>query len=322
MFGLVQFTLGQGLIRLVKIGFIFWLMSPGGLAFVLNYIYEFFHFGTNYLINVMVAIGQGLPPSTATASVSAPFEVLDGVVRVIFSPRMFVTVIATLITEPYGPIMGMALGYAIFSFAMAMLKALKVYVLSLIVKALLFGLTPVFFVFLLFDRTKNLFQGWLNQLINFSLQPILLFAFLAFFAVMLESSARSILPDDEVHVCYVKHDNQATTMLDMHAWRFACIVDGTAEPYEGDYNAYGPLECPPGSALPTFPINVVNILIFLLLTHIASQMVSVVTTIATELSSSITALDRIGQRGDMDIGDIMRARGTRQPSARTARPSS
>jgi type IV secretory pathway VirB6-like protein len=298
MFGFINPTLGQAVIRLFKIGLVTWVVSPDGWTFMQDYFVRFFNDGTIYLVNVMVEIANsGTATGASSTDYTAAFSVLDGSLRHVFSPRMFVTAVAAFGTEPYGVAVGLALIFSIVEFVRALLRALLIFCLSLIVKALLFGLAPIFFVFLLFDRTKQHFMGWLNQLVNFSLQPILMFAFLAFFMTMIDSSARRILRVDadgnpeetQTHVCYVHSRQQGTTPFNMQSWEFVCPDGSSFQPYAGQRTARGPLECPGG---PIFPISVVDILVFLLIVHIAGSIMSVIPALAAELSQGMVRLDQ------------------------------
>lgn len=311
LFGMVQFTPIQGVMRLIKIGFVVWIISPGiGWNFIEDYFIRFFNDGTNYLINAMISIAQTGSASGASSTASQPFQILEGTINLVFSPRMFVTAVASFTTPPYGVAVGLALLWSIFEFVKAIMNALLIYALSLIVKALLFGLAPIFFIFLLFDKTKQLFVGWVNQLVNFSLQPILMFAFLSFFSVLIQSSAEAILARPDTHVCYVHSRQQGSTPFSTEAWEFVCPDgSGNPQPYAGQRTARGPLECPNGRV---FPVSVVDILVFLLIVHIASSVMRVIPQLAMEMSQSVVSLDNAlsgmnnfggGGRGGMSASD-------------------
>ncbi len=290
MFGFVTLTLFQGLVRLIKLGFVAWIASPAGLNFMYSEegIITFFDSGGACIIDAMIQISISGAVGTCNNTIAAPFAVLDSIIQIVFSPRMAVTIIGTLETGPFGPVMFFGLIWAVFSVFMAILKALNIYVVSIVVKAVLYGLAPVFIPMMLFERTKSLFTNWLNQLINFTLQPILLFAFISFFAALLTSAARDILPPDDVHLCYVRAGNQAATPFEIHRWKYMCCAGGTCQPYEGKWTQEGPINCP---SAPIFPMNHVNILVFLLLTHIMRQLADVAVTIATELSQGVMKLN-------------------------------
>ncbi len=286
LFGFVPAIFGQALMRIIKIGLIFMIMSPAGWGYFSDIVVTFFEDGTNYLINLMIAIGSGAGTIGVTDDVAAPFAILEGVMTKIFSPKMFIVIVGSFSTGPFGPIMAMAMIWAVFNLFMLILRALEIYLLSLVIRTLLFGLAPIFFAFLMFDRTKQLFMGWINQLVNFSLQPILLFGFLAFFVIMLESSVDELMPPGEVELCYTQMEHLGKTPYDIQHWRFKV----KNEKYQGEWTWKGPL----GEENPVpFPIEVINILIFLILSHIGTKMSTVITEIASELASSTVRLDQV-----------------------------
>lgn len=93
------------------------------------------------------------------------------------------------------------------AYTAAILKAVYVYLIALIARNLMYAIAPIFITFALFQQTKSLFDGWLEQIINFSLQPIFLFAFLGMFHFILMSFFGSIPTQnfggaDELRVCY------------------------------------------------------------------------------------------------------------------------
>lgn len=53
-------------------------------------------------------------------------------------------------------------------------------IMSKIAIAVLLGLSPIFVAFLMFKSTRGLFEGWLRQLFNFALIPLLTYALLLF----------------------------------------------------------------------------------------------------------------------------------------------
>jgi len=63
-----------------------------------------------------------------------------------------------------------------------------------IATAVLLGLSPLFIAFLVFRHTRGLFEGWLRQLMNFALIPVITYGILIF-AVTLTSPAVKQLAD-------------------------------------------------------------------------------------------------------------------------------
>jgi len=157
--------------------------------------------------------------------------------------------------------------------------------MGLVLKLLLIALSPLFISFLLFDRTRHLFDGWLNQMVNACLQPIFVFIFFAFFVALLQASINNILATP---VCWTEWmDSIRGTPFAVHYWRFAQRnKEGEWEPFSGTYSFDGG-----GTAEnPIFPIDIMSVLVFLVLAELAGRFNNVVVMIANEIASASTRL--------------------------------
>jgi len=74
--------------------------------------------------------------------------------------------------------------------------AIKVYLFAFIARHVLYALGPIFLTFALFTQTRSLFDGYIEQLINFSLQPVFLFIFLGLFHSVLAGFASEMYLED------------------------------------------------------------------------------------------------------------------------------
>ncbi len=296
MFGLVPANFYIVFIRLFKMAVILLLFHPDAWYILFDtsggegFISGLFQDGVCYMIEVMLAIGTGTDPGFASCvggSPEQPFELLNGLITLLLSPRMFIIILSAFGTGPFGALLGFLIVFSMTYVLRMILEAMRVYVLYLIVKTLLFGLAPIFFVFMLFDRTKHVFDGWLKQLVSISIQTIMMFAYLSFYVVLLESAAWDMVPRRDVEVCYTKVTQ--TGVEDVHTWRF--MVDG--QPYEGQWSWKGIVDpdADPAAAPKIdriFPINPVKILIFLLISYIGFRMMTVVLGIAAELTGGLS----------------------------------
>lgn len=174
--GLVQMSQADLVIRVVKLGFIYALLASWDDFFELAA--SFFEAIANDLTGVMT--------SAITGSDIASQDVLgfidDKVLPFLFSPKFAVTIgaISTAGTAA-GPMLAMLLLSVVLAYLWSLVIGVQIFILSAIARALLYAVAPVFIIMLLFQQTKSLFDAWLKQLINFSLQPVLLVSFMAFF---------------------------------------------------------------------------------------------------------------------------------------------
>jgi type IV secretion system protein VirB6 len=56
----------------------------------------------------------------------------------------------------------------------AIIETISVYLMSIMFIAILIILAPIFLVFILFDRTRYLFDNWVSYLVRYCLEPVLL----------------------------------------------------------------------------------------------------------------------------------------------------
>lgn len=302
-FGMVQITLYDFSIRMIKIGVIMLLISPDAWSAFNNTFVQFFNAGTDEWINKVSAavLNEPLPAN------APPFYVIDQAVTKAVSAKMAVTLMAMFFTPPYGPIFGLLLVLGLSTFVKAVLTAAWVYLMSLILKALLFGVAPIFLSFLLFVRTRYLFDGWLNQIVNATLQPILLFTFLAFFVQLISVAIDNILLTP---VCWTEWaESLRGSPFSMHYWRFTLCLTGECQPYAGSWSFTGPQT----SQGPIFPIDILGILVLVMLADLASRFNSIVISIANDLAGAATNLAHMS--GDL-VNDFRKNAGGARPGGK------
>jgi type IV secretory pathway VirB6-like protein len=284
MIGLINVAAGDLLMRLFKIGFILAVTSATGWSFFQTYIYDFFTGGTNDLINTMteIMLTPLIGSAAATVNNAHPLSVLDGALNLGFSAKMFTTIMGVFLTGPYGLVFGIMLVFGLIEFIKALVNAVWIYLMSMIAKTLLFGIAPIFLSFMLFQKTRYLFDGWLSQLISFSLQPVFLFAFLGFYALLMEASIKEILKGE---LCWVPWINIPGTPFEIHWWRFKV----NNEVYNGAWSWFGP----DGGGGPYFPIPIVDLLIFILLCQLSWRYGRFCMQISRSIAGSSLNLDEL-----------------------------
>ncbi|MFZ4540914.1 MAG: type IV secretion system protein [Rickettsiales bacterium] len=300
MIGIVQASFGQILIRMIKMGIIITLISPGGWTFFSEYVIQFFNDGTDQLIGSVMEIGTGQRMSYDQYGNAQPFTAIDGIAQFMLSPSMIITMIGTITNGgSYGLAMGMLLMLTFGGFVKLLIDGLKVYALSYMIRALLLGVAPVFFIFMLFQKTNQLFMGWVNMMVSISLKPILFFTFLSFFLVMLSNSAVNLMGGSEL--CYTEYKSSQGTPNKLSNWRF--VQKGQKIPSASQSDWKGPLDCQLAGRTDCkpFPINIVDILTFIILVYVAGQFAKVVDHIADDIANTSVNLSTQGKL-DMKMG--------------------
>lgn len=303
MIGLIQLTYGQGLVRLFKIAIIVAVTSPMGWMLFNDIVVKFFRDGSDDIIRYVISQttgtgGGGAVSSSATGGAAGSgtpvFTELDKIAQNIIRPETIAKVLAAVTTGPYGLAMGGLMMIATVAFIKLLVDALKTYAIAYVARALLFGLAPFFIVFLLFERTKQYFTSWLNAVLNFSLQPVLLFIMLAFMMSMIDQAAKDMLGTE---VCWSEFQSTEGSPNKMQFWRFA--QNGQVDPSEYDWQ--GQVSCQSGSGggggagggsnCKPFPIDIVDILAFIFLIFLASRFASAIDGITAQLTNIYMSLD-------------------------------
>ncbi len=281
-FAMVQMTLHDFAMRMIKIGIMMLLISPNSWAFFSDTVVRFFNMGTDDIINQVSAIAL-----FGVNIGGRPFAVMDAAILNVVSARMAVTLLAMVVTGPYGLMFFILMLMALFTFVTSLLTALWVYLMGLVLRTLLFGLAPLFIACLLFNRTRHLFNGWLNQIVNSCLQPIMLFTFYAFFIQLILAAINNILG---VPVCWTPFAAVEGAPQDTNYWRFKVFLNGDWQQYWGEWGWTGPSDLSLAGYPDIFPIRIMDILIFLAFVELASRFNGIVLEIAKDLAGASTSL--------------------------------
>lgn len=299
VFGISGLRPGEIVGLVFKIGLIMVMTGAGAWQFFSDTVQTFF-FGTMMeLIGVFsgqvgTSLGGGYNnQADLAAKLSTPLAIFDWPMARIISTQFFITILGAFALENYGPILAILLVVAGYYLLTTLISALFTFIKCVVGLWFLFALAPIFFLCLMFRRTAGIFEGWLNMVINFTLQPVLLFAFLAFFITITTSSLGSLM--DSVTWCWATASGSTTgTSTDLQFWR-PMVVNGT--PLTGGvWEMGGYLNSNGDPLIPeVFPLDTMDLMFFFLSAYIASQFANFVPTLATELSSSGLRISTTGE---------------------------
>jgi type IV secretory pathway VirB6-like protein len=97
-------------------------------------------------------------------------------------------ILAGFITGPIGLYFSLALLTFGFILISATIKAIHIFVGSCVAIIIMVFVSPITITCALFAKTNGIFNGWLKNLIAFTLQPMLLFAYIAIFVSVLDKT--------------------------------------------------------------------------------------------------------------------------------------
>ncbi|WP_448605775.1 type IV secretion system protein [Neorickettsia risticii] len=255
LLGIIRDPKSDVVLRVMKIAFILLLVSDYSWKFFGETIFDLFVNSSNELIYYFTGSlsGKYSPDST--------FEFLDRTVGVIITNQFWLRMLALFLSGPVGWFVMSIILWGVFLFFSCIIEAMVIYLMILIATGLLFLLAPIFIAFLIFQRTKPLFEGWLKMLISFALRPIFIFGTLALLNAVMMATLYEVNNFGVCPGCVVSTDIFGSDL---------CIISSVVP--IGFDAGMGVLERSliPGSASSGFmglPVSLVSVIVFLLVAH-------------------------------------------------------
>lgn len=174
LLGMVQNTKADAMIRIIKIAFVLALCTDTSWKLFGQNLFDLFVRTTNQLIFYFSNNFTGNFETDKT------FVFLDRTVGVILTREFWLRMLALLFAGPVGWLFMSLILWATGVFFAAVMEAMMTYLMIVIAIGLLLSIAPIFIAFILFQRTKQIFEGWLKMIVSFALRPMFIFASLAF----------------------------------------------------------------------------------------------------------------------------------------------
>ncbi len=94
-------------------------------------------------------------------------------------PNLFLIIVGAIFSVPFG-IFFFLLGFAFAFFLLTItMKAMHIFIMSVVSIIILLYISPVVIILSLFEKTKNIFDNWWKQILGYSIQPVMIIAYLA-----------------------------------------------------------------------------------------------------------------------------------------------
>ncbi|MDG7055975.1 MAG: type IV secretion system protein [Wolbachia endosymbiont of Meromenopon meropis] len=194
MFGVIQLNQFDIIIRIMKIAFIAFIFSDKSWEFFGTTLSKLFIDSSAYLVDSFSGyIGEE----------NKRFTFLDLTVGMLFTAETWMKFLSLMFAGPFGFVAFLIIFYASFMFLKCILSAIFKYVISTILVAFLLSLTPLFIVFILFQQTKSIFDGWIKTLAHIAVQPIILFSSLSILNQLMYSILYNITNFSACYQCLI-----------------------------------------------------------------------------------------------------------------------
>ncbi|MCF8462995.1 MAG: type IV secretion system protein, partial [Rickettsiaceae bacterium] len=169
--GLIQINANDLMKRYFKICLLSILISENSWQFFYDYFFTFFIDGSQQIINLIQKAGNTGPGS-------------NNIITLMLAPQTLIKLFSLLFVSWDGFIY-IILYFICFCFLfVTIFKAYLVYLNALILMGIVIATGPIFLCFMLFKATEAFFKNWMQQLVSYSLQPVILFTGITFMSMI------------------------------------------------------------------------------------------------------------------------------------------
>ena len=180
MIGIAPFTQKEAVTRLAKVGLVLTLIAPGSWKFFNDHLFKLFTQGMLELL-IKVTADPNTPPSVMADLIKHPtkiFTVFTEPFMILYGKVTWIKISALCFSgSPIGFVLAIVILLATVIYGLCLMKAILMYMLSLVGIGVLLIMAPIFICFALFQYTKDMFISWLKQLLSFVFQPVFVFTF-------------------------------------------------------------------------------------------------------------------------------------------------
>lgn len=199
LLGMAELTQSELITRLVKIGFIYLMVGTDGWYYYNMFFVKFFKSGVDYLV---FAIAGAFDDSASLSAAfvkndfydkSVLFSGVDRNLSLMFSDIVTYKIWGLLFVSFFGWLYVFLIYSSIITYILTVANALLLYLTAQFFISMLLAFGPIFFVLLVFNKTKEMFNKWLNNLISFSLEQIFLLTCLSLFNMLVYNIIKFVL---------------------------------------------------------------------------------------------------------------------------------
>lgn len=183
--GAVEITVTDLVMRVLKIGLVSVLFTQNSWDFFNTYVFKLFTDGIDYLMTSV---------SGVTSSIGNPFGFIDPIFDRYTDPTIFALLFIQLLQIQLGLVFFAIIAiYAMFLYLKAIVQVIVAYCVAFVGLAVMISLAPIFIAFMLFERTRSIFDNWLSLMFNYLIEPtILLIFFLLIDQIMAEQLLKTV----------------------------------------------------------------------------------------------------------------------------------
>ncbi|GMO57044.1 MAG: hypothetical protein Ta2D_02590 [Rickettsiales bacterium] len=199
LMGFAKITHSELIKRMCRIGFIYLFVSETGWFYYEKFVIAFFKDGVDYMTFAMTGVFSqngtimGALQRNDFSDASILFTGTDRNLALMFSTEVSYKIFGLLFVSFFGWAYVIILYGSIMTYLFAMAEVFVSYVTAHLIVSILLGFGPIFIAFLAFEKTKKMFDKWINAIVGFSLEQILMLTTMHLFNVIIYGALKFTL---------------------------------------------------------------------------------------------------------------------------------
>ncbi|MCP5369325.1 MAG: type IV secretion system protein [Rickettsiaceae bacterium] len=173
LMGMVQISQTDLVIRVIKVGVVAGLMSGATFEFFRDYVFN----TVTSFADEIIANMSGYSIFTEEEQISNPLAFMAEVLsNILLNPTFSAQIMALLSMGISGIVYFIIMIIAIGILLIVLFRSITIYLMAFMALAVLMGIAPLFLTFILFEKTKYMFDNWIKYCFKYMLEPVVLMA--------------------------------------------------------------------------------------------------------------------------------------------------
>jgi type IV secretory pathway VirB6-like protein len=286
----------------LKITIVYTLVTEWDVA--KEYIFDPFN---NLVRDMVQSAGNVFSAGNCSGNTCDIFLLMDRMLAGLFNIKLFKVILALSTTGMSGIFYAITLLVMIILYFIAAAAALKIYLIAMIMRYILFAMLPIFVMFAFFNQTKSLFDGWLNQVINFTLQPILVFVMVGLLHLVMFNFVNRIIDADMWNRYYIDSTGAQVGAEPCIKVKEASMLNAKVFKHWGiEYMNSNNKTVPAEGPFAQLPVNIWMSISVILICYLMQAMIPWIAELAGSISSGALSLSQAKIQGAERIGGYVK----------------
>lgn len=199
LMGMAELTYSELIKRAFKISFIYLMIGTKGWEYYNMFFVKFFKQGMDYLVFAFASAFDNSPDLMNAFTrgdfydKSVLFSGVDKNLSLLFSDAVSYKIWGLFFVSFFGWLYVFIIYSSILTYIFSVANAMLLYLTAQFFLSILLAMGPIFFVMLIFEKTKEMFNKWINNLISFGLEQILLLTCVSLFNLLVYNVIKFVL---------------------------------------------------------------------------------------------------------------------------------